>query len=84
MGQRPTKKQFDKQTTRCVVKAWLEMGTDPWEVYDELKDSPVIDKSALKDQIEQISGVRIAERHSKGLSRGTLYQFMRDTELKIG
>lgn len=70
-------KPFDTQALYCVVKARLDLGEDPEEIFEELKNCQVVDISSLRLVLGQLRPERGSESDSDGLKRGTLYHFMR-------
>ena len=69
-------KPFDTQTLYCVVKARLDLGEDPKEIFEELKNCQVVDISSLGMVLGQLRLERGSESDSEGPKRGTLYHFM--------
>ena len=70
---------FDPKTIYCVVKSRLDLGESPEQIFDELKVCTVIDISALRAVMKEISPDIYPERRTSGLTRGTLHQFVRRT-----
>lgn len=68
---------FDPDTIYCVVKARMDLGESPHDIFDELRVCKVIDISALRAVMKEISPDRYPERRTSGITRGTLHQFVR-------
>lgn len=64
---------FDARTLRCVVQARLNQGEDPGTIFRELKTCKVVDISALRLVIDEISNNRSPHMDSPGLPADSPY-----------
>ena len=68
---------FDPKTIYCVVKSRLDLGESAEQIFNELKGCDVIDISSLRAVMMEIAPNKFPERRTKGLTRGTLIQFVK-------